>query len=109
MSPRIVYSTDPDPIELCPRCGRDPCVCGSIDLPAHGQTAYVQRDRKRRKGKTVTVISGLQHTPATFKELLIRTKGRLRGWRHAQRWGAGDPGRPAGEGGREAAGSWATR
>lgn len=70
MSPRIVYSTDPDPVKLCPRCGRSPCVCQSIDLPARGQTAYVQRDRKRRKGKTVTVISGLQHTPATFKQLL---------------------------------------
>jgi translation initiation factor 1 len=74
MSPRIVYSTDPDPGELCPRCGRRPCVCHSIDLPARGQTAYVQRDRKRRKGKTVTVISGLQHTPATFKQLLTTLK-----------------------------------
>jgi len=70
MVPRIVYSTDPDPVKLCPRCGRSPCVCTSIDLPARGQTAYIQRDRKRRKGKTVTVVTGLQHTPATFKELL---------------------------------------
>ena len=71
---RIVYSTDPAPVELCPRCGRDPCVCNTIDMPARQQVAYVQRDRKRRKGKTVTVISGLQHTPATFKELLSTLK-----------------------------------
>jgi translation initiation factor 1 len=70
MSPRIVYSTDPDPVNLCLRCGREPCVCNRIDLPPRQQTAYVQRDRKRRAGKTVTVVSGLQHTPATFKALL---------------------------------------
>ncbi len=70
MPARIVYSTDPDPVELCPRCGRHPCVCGKIDLPARQQTAYVQRDRKRRAGKTVTIVSGLQHNPAMFKELL---------------------------------------
>jgi len=74
MCPRIVYSTDPAPTELCPRCGRVPCVCQLVDLPARQQTAYIERDRKRRKGKTVTVISGLQHSPATFKELLTLLK-----------------------------------
>jgi translation initiation factor 1 len=67
---RIIYSTDPDPVELCPRCGRHPCVCNKIDLPASQQIAYVQRDRKRRAGKTVTLVAGLQHNPVTFKELL---------------------------------------
>jgi translation initiation factor 1 len=70
MSARIVYSTDPDPVQQCPRCGRTPCVCQKVDLAPRQQTAYVQRDRKRRAGKMVTVISGLQHTPASFKELL---------------------------------------
>ncbi len=70
MSPRIVYSTDPEPQSLCPRCGRQPCVCRAIDLAPRQQTAYVKRDRKGRGGKTVTVIYGLQHTPATYKELL---------------------------------------
>lgn len=74
MSPRIVYSTDPEVEQLCPRCGRSPCVCRSIDLPPRQQTAYVKRDRKGRAGKTVTVIYGLQHTPATFKELLAVLK-----------------------------------
>jgi len=46
MSQRIVYSTDPDPVQLCPRCGRTPCVCQKIDLSPRQQTAYVQRDRK---------------------------------------------------------------
>jgi translation initiation factor 1 len=70
MSPRIVYSTDPEPVSLCPRCGRSPCVCQTVDLLPSQQTAYVQRDRKRRAGKTVTLVYGLQHNAATFKALL---------------------------------------
>jgi translation initiation factor 1 len=71
---RIVYSTDPEPAKLCPRCGRDPCVCHKIDLPARQQVAYVKRDRKGRAGKTVTVVYGLQHTPSKLKELLTALK-----------------------------------
>lgn len=74
MAPRIVYSTDPDPEPLCPRCGRSPCVCQTIDLPPRQQTAYVKRDRKGRAGKTVTVVYNLQHTPATLKTLLTTLK-----------------------------------
>jgi len=74
MASRVVYSTDPEPAELCPRCGRAPCICQTPDLPPRQQTATIQRDRKRRKGKTVTVISGLQHNPAAFKELLTTLK-----------------------------------
>jgi translation initiation factor 1 len=71
---RIVYSTDPTPDALCPRCGRQPCVCRQIDLAPRQQVAYIKRDRKGRAGKTVTVVYGLQHTPATFKELLTVLK-----------------------------------
>lgn len=74
MSPRIVYSTDPETQPLCPRCGRQPCVCHAIDLAPRQQTAYVKRDRKGRGGKTVTVIYGLQHTPTTYRELLAVLK-----------------------------------
>lgn len=73
---RIVYSTDPEPVSLCPRCGRRPCVCQQVDLAPRQQVAYIKRDRKGRAGKTVTVIYGLQHTPATFKELLTTLKER---------------------------------
>jgi translation initiation factor 1 len=38
------------------------------------QTARVARDRKRRAGKTVTVISGLRHDPATLERLLKSLK-----------------------------------
>ncbi len=74
MPSRIVYSTDPEPAAPCPRCGHAPCLCHALDLPARQQTAYIQRDRKRRRGKTVTVVSGLQHSTATFKELLTTLK-----------------------------------
>ena len=74
MCPRIVYSTDPKPVETCARCGRSPCVCQTVDLPPKQQTAYVKRDRKGRAGKTVTVIYGLQHSAASYKELLTMLK-----------------------------------
>jgi translation initiation factor 1 len=67
---RIVYSTDPEPVKTCPRCGHAPCICQTIDLTPNQQTAYVKRDRKRRAGKTVTVIYGLQHTPDKYRALL---------------------------------------
>jgi translation initiation factor 1 len=70
MSPRIVYSTDPELTAACPRCGHKPCICQTVDLAPNQQIAYVQRDRKRRAGKTVTVIWGLQHNPTTLKNLL---------------------------------------
>ena len=74
MSPRIVYSTDPDPVKECPRCGRFPCVCHVVDLPPRQQTAYVKRDRKGRAGKTVTVVYGLQHNDANMRGLLTTLK-----------------------------------
>lgn len=41
---------------------------------ANQQTARIMRDRKRRAGKTVTVISGLRHDPATLEKLLKTLK-----------------------------------
>lgn len=74
MSPRIVYSTDPEPEKSCPRCGRIPCVCHVVDLPPKQQVAYVKRDRKGRAGKTVTVVYGLQHNDANMRGLLTSLK-----------------------------------
>jgi translation initiation factor 1 len=56
-----VYSTEPEP-EVAPSPAAYPS--------ANKQTARIWRDSKRRRGKTVTVIGGLQHDPATFEELL---------------------------------------
>jgi translation initiation factor 1 len=63
---RIVYSTDPTPDPKPARAPKGP--------PANQQTVYVERDRKGRGGKTVTVISGLQHDPGTKEKLLKQFK-----------------------------------
>lgn len=64
---RLVYSTEPAPDDAAP-----------AELPAYPsagqQTARIWRDSKRRRGKTVTVIGGLRHDPATFEALLKRLK-----------------------------------
>ena len=65
-----VYSTDPDFEKRCPRCGSYPCRCRkSVSLPPEKQTAAISRDRKKRRGKTVTVIRDLQLTPQDLKSL----------------------------------------
>lgn len=45
-----------------------------VDLPPNQQQLRVQASRKGRKGKTVTVISGFQATPATLTDLLKQLK-----------------------------------
>jgi translation initiation factor 1 len=50
----IVYSTDPDWKKEPEK--KDGYTSGLVT----GQTAYIQRDRKKRAGKVVTVISGLK-------------------------------------------------
>ena len=65
---RLVYSTDPDPAP-------DPDPAAQPVYPsAAGQTARIWRDSKRRRGKTVTVIGGLHHDPATLEALLKKLK-----------------------------------
>lgn len=61
-----VYSTDPDPLTPSANIEAGP--------PPRQQTARIWRDSKRRRGKTVTVIGGLQHDPTTFEELLKTLK-----------------------------------
>jgi translation initiation factor 1 len=66
---RMVYTTDPDPEP-------EPPTSTSAYPSAGQQTARIARDRKRRAGKTVTVISGLRHDPATLQTLLTTLKQR---------------------------------
>ncbi len=47
---------------------------GTPDLPPHQQSLKLAVSRKGRGGKTVTVISGFQHTPETLKTLLKTLK-----------------------------------
>ncbi len=65
-----VYSTDPDFEKRCPRCGSYPCRCRKpVSLPPDAQTAAISRDRKGRKGKTVTVIRDLRLAPQDLQAL----------------------------------------
>lgn len=73
---RVVYSTDPDANRRCPKCGQSPCICRpeKSSLPPNKQVARLWRDRKNRKGKTVTVISGLQLSSADLEALAKQLK-----------------------------------
>lgn len=44
------------------------------DLPPQQQNIRIQATRSGRKGKTVTVITGLQHNPETLSKLLKNLK-----------------------------------
>ena len=59
---RLVYSTDSRVAQGCPRCGKYPCICrrAVVSLPPDKQTARISQERRGRKGKTVTLVSGLQ-------------------------------------------------
>ena len=73
------YSTDPAPPINHPRPKADP------GPPTNQQTARVSRESKGRKGKTVTLVSGLVHDGARMEALLRDLKqlcgagGTLRG------------------------------
>lgn len=66
---RLVYTTDPDPAP-------DPALAQPAPAypSAARQTAKLALDRKGRGGKTVTLVSGLRHDPATLEALLKRLK-----------------------------------
>jgi len=51
----IVYSTDPDW-----KPGERASSQEDNNMSHSNQMAYIERDRKKRKGKTVTVITGLK-------------------------------------------------
>jgi translation initiation factor 1 len=62
---RIVYSTDPEP-ETTPA----PAKPSQPASAPKGQTVYVERDRKRRRGKTVTVVTGVPGNEDKLREVL---------------------------------------
>ncbi len=59
---RVVYSEWGSPLD--PQSGQP-----LQDHPPERQKLTIRRDRKGRGGKTVTVINGFQHTPATLTKL----------------------------------------
>jgi translation initiation factor 1 len=65
---RVVYS------EFGNLSNSDAMERGTPDLPPNQQTLRVQASRKGRKGKTVTVVMGLQANDATLAALLKQLK-----------------------------------
>lgn len=76
MPDRVVYSTDGGRVNTCPVCGQSykHCRCDRSSIQQTSASASnksdgivrIMRERKHRRGKTVTVITGV---PASSEEL----------------------------------------
>ncbi len=65
-----VYSTETG--HVCPKCGRPiaDCVCHKKTAPPAGDgIVRVQRESKGRKGKTVTLVSGVRLGEEALRDL----------------------------------------
>ena len=74
----LVYSTGRG--RICPRCGEniDACNCRGKSVsghPASGGIIRIRRDKKGRKGKIVTLISGAPGNPETLARTLKQLCG----------------------------------
>lgn len=78
MSPnRVVYDTDIGRADRCSNCKRrlDACVCPTRQRRPGGDGGVrVWRDRKGRRGKTVTVVAGLPGGEAALAEVATALK-----------------------------------
>lgn len=72
----LVYSTEFG--RMCPGCGRpqDACVCGEAAVPAGDGVVRVSRETKGRKGKGVTLITGVPLAGEELKALAKVLKAR---------------------------------
>ena len=78
MPDRLVYSTDGGRVSNCPRCGLPykNCRCSQSTQPIRKSDGIVRvtRDRKQRRGKTVTVIDGVMGSEAELSTLAQQLK-----------------------------------
>ncbi len=73
----IVYSTEFG--RMCPGCGKaiDKCCCKADEVAIAGDSVVrVSRQTKGRRGKAVTVISGVPLTSAELKRLARELKAK---------------------------------
>lgn len=73
----LVYSTDHG--RMCPDCGRaiNACICRTEEsMPAGDGIVRISRETKGRKGKGVTIITGLPLKPSELKQLARELKNR---------------------------------
>ena len=76
---RLVYSTETG--RVCPKCQKpvSKCTCKKKKPKTPSGNKYdgkirIQREKKGRKGKTVTTVSGLQLSDYELKELAAQLK-----------------------------------
>jgi translation initiation factor 1 len=73
MSPKLVYTTDPDEAKRLRETKAMPLL---RDVAPSMQNIKVMLDRKRRGGKTVTVASGFELSPESLDKLAAQLKKR---------------------------------
>jgi translation initiation factor 1 len=74
---RVVYTSDKG--RVCPGCGHpvDDCRCSIRDESSSGNgVVRVRRETKGRKGKTVTVVTGIPLAEPELKQLASKLKRR---------------------------------
>ncbi|MEK6371433.1 MAG: translation initiation factor [Acidobacteriota bacterium] len=71
MKSRLVWTSDP---EAAKRLREDGALDAQTDADPSQQTIRVAIDRKRRGGKSVTVVSGFQLSAASLAELAASLK-----------------------------------
>jgi len=72
---RLVYSTEQG--KMCPKCGKPLADCNcrrAVQLPAGDGIVRVSRETKGRKGKGVTIITGVPLPPPELKTLSRQLK-----------------------------------
>jgi translation initiation factor 1 len=76
-SNRVVYDSDVGRLDRCSNCKRqiEACVCPAPRQPPRGDgIVRVSRDRKGRRGKTVTVVTGLPGSVEALAEVATTLK-----------------------------------
>ena len=74
---RVVYDSDLGRLDRCSNCKRriEACVCPPARQQPRGDgVVRVSRDRKGRRGKTVTVVTGLPGSAADLAEFATTLK-----------------------------------
>lgn len=73
---RLVYSTDPQENQRCPRCREllVNCTCPSEEPVPANLTVKLRLEKSGRGGKAVTVLYDLPRNAAFLKELATRLK-----------------------------------
>jgi translation initiation factor 1 len=69
-----VYSTEQG--RTCPECGKakDACSCSDETVPEGDGIVRIQRETKGRKGKGVTLVTGVLLSPSELKKLAKELK-----------------------------------